>query len=178
MRNITTPRLLVVAAAALLALSGCATAGAATSPAQGTTADAAHSLSVTDAWVKSSAQGMSGAFATLTNAGSADLTVVSASTPAATMVELHETAANAAGDMVMRKKDGGFVVPAGGSLTLAPGANHLMLMGLTAPLSAGDEVAFTLTFSDGSTRDFTAPAKDFSGANETYEGGMTTEPSK
>jgi copper(I)-binding protein len=46
-----------------------------------------------------------------------------------------------------------------------------MLMGLVSPIKAGDEISFTLTFSDGSTFEFTVPAKDFAGANENYEGG-------
>ena len=40
-----------------------------------------------------------------------------------------------------------------------------------APLAAGDEATFPLTFSDDSTYELTAPIKDYSGANETYEGG-------
>ena len=87
------------------------------------------------------------------------------------MVELHETVANDSGEMVMQPKEGGFVIPAGGTLTLEPGANHIMLMGLAKPIVAGDEVSFTLTFADGSTYTFTAPAKDFTGANENYVGG-------
>lgn len=182
MRTITAPRLLVVAAAAVLALTGCTTSSAATS-ATGTTekttaSPAANALSVQDAWVKSADQGMSAVFGTLENAGSDDITIVSASTPAASAVELHETVENDAGEMVMRKKDGGFVVPAGGSFELAPGANHIMLRGLTAPVKAGDEVTFTLTLSDGSTYEFTAPGKDYSGANENYEGGMKMETGK
>ena len=75
------------------------------------------------------------------------------------------------GSMVMQEKDGGFIVPAGGSLTLEPGGYHFMLMGLTAPLVAGDEATFTVTFEDGSTMEFTAPVKDFTGADENYNGG-------
>lgn len=87
------------------------------------------------------------------------------------MLQLHETVANDAGEMVMQEKQGGFVIPAGGSFDLEPGGNHIMLMDLTAPLAAGDETTFTLTFSDDSTYEFTAPVKDYSGANENYEGG-------
>jgi len=118
--------------------------------------------------------GLSGcADATETPSASADpddVTIVSAETTAASMIELHETVANDAGDMVMQEKQGGFVVPAGGSIALAPGANHMMLMGLTGPLAAGEENTFTLTLDDGSSFEFTAPVKDYSGANETYEG--------
>ena len=40
-------------------------------------------------------------------------------------------------------------VPAGGRATFSPGGYHLMLMGLTRPLKAGDAVPVTLTFASG-----------------------------
>lgn len=135
----------------------------------GSTASAA--LTVEDVWVKSAESGMSAAFGVLTNSSDEAVTVTSASSSASGMVELHETVEDADGQMVMRQKDGGFVVPANGTFVLEPGGNHLMLMNLNAPVKAGDEVNFTLTLSDGSTLDFTAPAKDYSGANEHYADG-------
>ena len=171
MKLTTAPtRLAVTAAALILALSGCA--GATETPAATTeSATSADTLTMTDAWVKANESGMTGAFGLLANSGSADITVVSAETVAASKIELHETVANDAGDMVMQEKPGGFVVPAGGSIELAPGSNHIMLMGLTGPLTAGDETTFTLSLDDGSTLEFSAPVKDYTGANETYEGG-------
>lgn len=161
-------RLGAVAAAATLALAGCASPA----PAPATSsAPAGESVSISDAWVKSADSGMSAAFGTLHNDSTADITIVSAETPASSMIELHETVANDAREMVMKQKDGGFVIPAGGEFPLEPGANHIMLMDLSAPLKAGEDTTFTLTFSDGSTYDFTAPVKDYSGANENYEGG-------
>ncbi len=163
----TTPRMLIVAVAALLTFTGCAATTDTAKPA--TTTTAAESLTITDPWVKSAETGMSAAFGTLENTGDTDINVVSAQSPAATMIELHETVEDDSGAMVMQQKEGGFIVPANGSYELAPGANHLMLMGLTEPLVAGVDSAFTLTLSDGSTFEFTAPAKDYSGANESYE---------
>lgn len=151
-----------------LALAGCA-GGPAAEP-TGAPAAAADSVSITDAWVKSADSGMSAAFGELRNDGSTDVTVVSATTAASPMLELHETVENEAGESVMREIEGGFVIPAGGSLILQPGADHIMLMGLETPLVAGDEVDFTLTFSDDSSFEFTAPVKDYAGANENYEG--------
>lgn len=126
-------------------------------------------IEVADAWVKAADSGMSAAFGDIRNTGATDVTVVSAETEASTMLELHETIEDDAGMMVMREVDGGFVIPAGESLTLEPGGDHLMLMDLTAPLVAGDEVTFTLTLSDASTVQFSAVVKDYSGANETYD---------
>ncbi|QCR42150.1 hypothetical protein C1N74_16315 (plasmid) [Microbacterium sp. SGAir0570] len=157
-------------AAATLILAGCSS----TTPTEEEAAAASiagDSVQITDSWVKSADSGMSAAFGELTNDSDADVTVVSATTEASSMLELHETVENESGEMVMRQIEGGFVIPAGGSMDLEPGGNHIMLMDLTAPLVAGDEVTFTLTFSDDSTYEFTAPVKDYSGANENYEGG-------
>lgn len=158
-------RLTALVAVSLLALTGCATSEA---PAE--SAPAGETVTIDDAWVKATDEDMSAAFGTLNNSGADAVTIVSAETEAAGMVELHETVENEAGEMVMREIEGGFSIPADGSFELTPGANHIMLMGLTGALSAGDEVTVTLTFSDDSTYEFTAPVKDYSGANENYEG--------
>lgn len=163
----TTSRVAVLAAAALIALTGCATDATPASDAQAT---AAESVSVHNAWVKAADDGMSAAFAELENAGLTEVTVNAVTSAASSDLQLHETVENEAGEMAMREKEGGFVIPAGESLTLEPGGNHIMLMDLAKPIKAGDELSFTLTFSDGSTTEFTAPAKDYSGANESYEG--------
>jgi hypothetical protein len=55
---------------------------------------------------------------------------------------------------------------------LKPGGYHVMLMKLTRPLAAGDEVTLTLDFSDGTTRTLTVPVKTF--AEET--GGYSPTP--
>ncbi|MEV8369933.1 copper chaperone PCu(A)C [Microbacterium sp. NPDC064584] len=161
---------LAATAVLLLALTGCA--GTATAEPSATTAPEADSITVEDAWVKTAEEGMSAAFGTIENTGDTDVVIVGASTAASPMIELHETVEDDSGAMVMRQKEGGFVIPAGDHLHLEPGGNHIMLMGLADPIVAGDEVTFTLEFEDGSTLEFTAPGKDYEGANETYEGDM------
>ncbi|MEC5193360.1 MULTISPECIES: copper chaperone PCu(A)C [unclassified Arthrobacter] len=168
---------LSVLAAASLALSGCSPSAATPVPsasaAVATPASASAALAVNQPWVKAAASGMTGGFGVIKNTSDADITVTGASTPAARMVELHETVAGPDGAMQMRSKEGGFVIPAGGELILEPGASHLMLMGLTAPIVAGSDVTFTLELAGGGSFEFTTVAKDFSGANENYvdEGG-------
>ncbi len=125
------------------------------------------SLTVTDTWAKAADSGMTAAFGEIANSSNRDITIVTASSPAATKVELHEVV-----DSTMRQVHGGLVIPAGQTLTLEPGGFHLMFMGLTAPVMAGDEVSIMLTLDDGSQLTFTAVAKDFTGGNETYDGGM------
>lgn len=155
-----------VALLATLALAGCA---GTTAPAP---ASASAAFSSSNVWVKAADGGMTAGFGELTNTGDTDLTVVSATSPATSSMQLHETVQNENGQMVMREVEGGFVIPAHGSLALAPGGNHLMFMDVTSPLRAGDDTSITLTFSDSSTVQITAPVKEFSGANENYDDGM------
>ncbi|MFD6140204.1 copper chaperone PCu(A)C [Promicromonospora sp. NPDC060271] len=161
----------VAVAAVALALAGCGTTAGASPDAADGAAPAGQNVTLSDGWVKAADSGMSAAFGELTNAGPDDVTVVSATTEASSTLELHETVENESGEMIMREIEGGFVIPAGDTLTLAPGGSHIMLMDLTDPLEAGEEATFTLTFADDSTYEFTAPVKDYSGANENYVGG-------
>lgn len=167
MKTRTIATLTAFTAAALLALTGCVTS-ADTAVA---TKKAAETITIESGWVKAAETGMSAVFGVLTNTGTKEITIISASTAASDAVELHETVMNDSGEMAMREKDGGFTIAAGTSLMLEPGGNHIMLMGLVNPIKAGDEITLNLTFTDGSTFEFTVPAKDFSGANENYEGG-------
>ncbi|WP_433654137.1 copper chaperone PCu(A)C [Nocardia sp. CA-128927] len=131
-------------------------------------AKAADSVTIKDQWVKAADGGMSAAFGELSNAGDKARTVVSATSPASSKVELHEVVADAGGTKTMRPKAGGFVIPAHGKVELRPGGDHIMFMGLTGPLRTGTETPVTLTFDDGSTTTFTAQVRDFSGNQENY----------
>jgi periplasmic copper chaperone A len=125
-------------------------------------------LAVNDSWTKATEGPMTGSFGTLVNSTGEDITVTGGSSPVAGMVELHEVVM-ADGEMVMQEKPGGFVIPAGGSLTLEPGGNHVMLMGLTGAIAPGQDVPITLSLSNGETITYTTVAKDFAGGNESYE---------
>ncbi|MDV2981583.1 UNVERIFIED_CONTAM: copper chaperone PCu(A)C [Actinomycetes bacterium ARC8] len=168
-KNPVYPALSLLAAAAV-ALTGCAPAASTQTPAASAVVDSSDTdaLAVSQPWVKAAASGMTGGFGVITNTSDADITITGGSSPAARTVELHETVTAPTGAMQMQAKEGGFVIPAGGELRLEPGANHLMLMGLTEPVTPGAEVTFTLELAGGGSIDFTAVAKDFSGANENY----------
>ena len=127
---------------------------------------------ITDAWVKAADTGMTAAFGTLTNPTSDAVVITGGSSPAAGMVELHETT-----DGVMKPAPGGFTVPANGTFPLAPGANHIMLMNIPAPITAGSDVRVTLTCGDGTAMEFTAQAKTFAGAAESYSPGASSSAS-
>ncbi len=131
-------------------------------------------LAMNDSWTKATAGPMTGSFGTLVNSSGEDITVTGGSSPVAGMVELHQVSL-VDGDMVMQPKAGGFVIPAGGSFTLEPGGNHVMLMGLTQAIAPGVDVPITLTLSNGETFTYTTVAKDFAGGNESYEPSPATE---
>lgn len=160
-----------LAASAGLALAVSACGSDETEPAAAETTAPETVLSIEEPWVKSAEDGMTAAFGTLVNSGDEDLRIVSAQSPASPMMELHEVAMGDGGEMVMREKGDGFVVPAGGEHILEPGADHIMLMDLAAPIVPGDEVDVVLTLEDGSTFEFSAQAKDFAGADENYQPG-------
>ncbi|MBL1073761.1 copper chaperone PCu(A)C [Nocardia sp. 2] len=134
-----------------------------------TPADAAASVVMKDQWIKAADSGMSAAFGVLENTGDRPVTLVAATSPASATVEIHEVTADANGNKTMHPKEGGLTIPAHGSATLKPGADHLMFMGLKEPLRTGAETALTLTFSDGSTATVTAQVRDFAGGKENYE---------
>ncbi|WP_410813370.1 copper chaperone PCu(A)C [Micromonospora sp. 067-2] len=170
---------LLAAAAALLAsgLTGCGSSDtpqpAAASPSASAPA-AAGVVGVRDPWVKAADKGMTAAFGTLVNDADTDVTVTGASTEVSPM-ELHEMTMKD-GKMVMQAKPGGIVIKAKSTHVLEPGGDHLMLMNVRQPVQAGDELAFTLTFADGRTQTFSAVAKPFTGAQESYSPGHGASP--
>lgn len=91
---------------------------------------------------------VSAGYFTLVNAGDSDDTLIAASTPAATVTELHTMIME--GDIMrMREIEGGVLIPAGGTAVFQPGAEHIMLIGLTEPLVEGTAIPLTLTFASG-----------------------------
>lgn len=165
-RSTLSTRLLLLSSAALVAapLAGCGSDDAA-----GATDDAAAGgeVTISDAWVRASEGPMTGAFGVISNSGDADVTVLSASTSASEMTELHEVVM-IDGEMKMQEKDGGFLVPAGGEHVLEPGNDHIMVMNMQQPVMPGDDVEITLTLDDGSQVSYTAQAREAEVGDEEY----------
>jgi len=84
------------------------------------------------------------AFLTLSNAGAAGDTLLSASSGVAKKTELH-THQMTDGVMKMRQVEK-IDVAAGGTTELKPGGLHIMFMGLHKPLKEGSSFPLTLTF--------------------------------
>jgi copper(I)-binding protein len=94
-----------------------------------------------------------GCYLTLTAA--TDDRLASAASPAANLVQIHESRIES-GMMMMRELREGLPLPAGQAVALAPSGNHLMLLGVQEPLVAGDMIALTLTFANSGPVEVTA----------------------
>ena len=89
---------------------------------------------------------------TITNGGQDTDRLVTATSPLASTVMLHQMQLQN-GVAAMRMVDA-IEIPAGGTVTLAPGGFHIMFIGVTKPLKEGDEMPVTLTFAHvGTGRD-------------------------
>jgi copper(I)-binding protein len=112
-----------------------------------TSARAAAPLAVTGAWSRPAVAGTNGVgYLVVTNTGKPDV-LVKVESPLAARVEMHSS--NMAGGVMSMKEEDRVPVPAGGKAAFAPGGRHLMLIGLTKTLKAGDKVPATLTFASG-----------------------------
>jgi copper(I)-binding protein len=87
----------------------------------------------------------SAGYLTIRNNGTDNDWLVAATGDLARKTELHSMTMDN-GVMRMRQVEGGIPVPAGGTVTLAPGGYHIMLIGLKAPLHAGQAYDVTLDF--------------------------------
>lgn len=129
------------------------------SPASGTAPATAHvgGLTVTGAYVRAAAVpgGASAAYMTITAATTED-SLVAAETPAAARVELHTHLLDAAGVARMRQVEAIPIAP-GAPAELKPGGLHVMLMGLTAPLVAGQTIPLRLVFERAGALDVVVP---------------------
>lgn len=114
-------------------------------------------VSVTDAWVRGTVPGQKATGAFMQLKSSADTTLVSAASPAAKVVEIHEMAMD--GGVMRMRAVGKLALPAGKAVDLKPGGYHVMLMDLGAPLKEGDSVPVTLTFADKDGRQSTQEIK-------------------
>ena len=109
-------------------------------------AQKAGELEIDHPWTRATPPGASvgGGYATVRNSGGSADKLVGASSPAADHVELHVMSMD---NGVMRMREvKSFDVPARGELTLKPGGNHLMFLGLKQPFKAGEKVPVKLRF--------------------------------
>jgi hypothetical protein len=103
-------------------------------------------MSISGAWARpAAAGGQSAAYLTMTNTSGTMDALLSATSPAAGKVELHETSIDGSG-MTGMHPVARVDVPAGQAVELKPGSYHLMLMGLTGELAVGKTIELDLVF--------------------------------
>ena len=101
-------------------------------------------------WSRPAVAGTNGVgYVTLTNRGTAADALVRIESPLAARVEMHRSTMT--GNVMSMQKQATVALPAGGEVVFGPGGYHLMLIGLTRTLKAGDEIPATLTFASGAT---------------------------
>jgi copper(I)-binding protein len=145
------PSIAVVAVMATLAVTLLACSGstgsnpASSSGPASSRAPAAGAPTISGAWARPGAAGQgSAAYLEITGGSAAD-TLVSASSPGAAAMELHETTTDSTGMTGMRPIPS-LAVPAGAAVALKPGSYHLMINGLKRSLAAGDTFEIDLMF--------------------------------
>ena len=97
-----------------------------------------------------------GGFLTIENTGSQADRLVSASADIAGDTQIHEMAMS--GDvMQMRALADGVEIPAGATVTLAPGGLHIMFLGLNQALVEGESIMLTLVFEHAGSVEIALP---------------------
>ena len=104
-------------------------------------------VSVSDAYTRATVPGqkVAGGFLKIQNKGNTPDQLISASSPSAGDVQLHEMAME--GNVMKMRQVKDIAVPANGSVELKPGGYHLMFLDLKGPFVAGETVPVKLKFS-------------------------------
>jgi periplasmic copper chaperone A len=124
-------------------------------------------LEVGNAWARATPAKAENGVAYLTIRTSTADRLVSVSSPVAKKAELHTMEMSG---MVMKMRPlAGLDIPAGQSVTLKPGGEHIMLMGLNGPLREGQSFPLTLTFEKAGAREVTAAVEKPGAAGPTQQ---------
>ncbi|MCF3965175.1 copper chaperone PCu(A)C [Streptomyces fuscigenes] len=160
-RALAPAAVLAAAGLALTACSGGGNADAAATPGSGGGAGSSASsaaggspkLTVTGAYMPQPVGDLAAGFLVVHNAGTGDDALTSVTSPLSDSVTIHKTVGNR---MVEVKS---FDVPPGGSLDLARGGNHIMLMGIAHPPKQGQSIELDLHFKRTGAIKVTVPVK-------------------
>ena len=142
--------LTVVPAVALVAFAACDRARTTVAP--------VGPLTVVAAWARAADSGSTGgAYVTLTNTDSGDVSIGAFWSAVAPLAQLHETMPrDGMAHMIARPN---LQIRRDSTLSMVPGGLHIMLMDLTRALRIGDTVHLTLTLTDGRTVPVAAPVR-------------------
>tara|TARA_R110000764_G_scaffold9117_1_gene29620 strand:+ start:69 stop:557 length:489 start_codon:yes stop_codon:yes gene_type:complete len=136
---------LLLAALALVGLTACQPREPVASTTSVETDGTRGVITATGAWCRPTPNGAQTGACYLTLKASAGDRLTGVATTVSTATQIHEMSM-VAGVMRMSEMAEGLSLPAGEAVALAPGGVHLMLVGLTSPLVAGQTVPITLGF--------------------------------
>ena len=111
------------------------------------TSACAADIVVREAWSRATPKGaqVASGYLTIENRSNSADRLLSASTPAAGKVEIHEML-DAGGIMKMRPVTERLTIPPSGHLVLTPGGTHMMFLQLKSPFSEGEQIPVSLDF--------------------------------
>ena len=101
---------------------------------------------ITDAWVRATVPGQQSTGAFMTVTASTDSKLVSAQSPVAKTVQIHQS--SMANDVMSMQEVASVDLPAGKPVTLDSNSYHVMLIDLQKQVKEGDQVPITLTVED------------------------------
>lgn len=129
-------------------------------------ASAFAQVTVSEPWIRATVAGQKVAGGYMQLKSPRDVSLVTASSPAAATVEVHEMAmeGNVMKMRALQKLD----LPAGKTVELKPGGYHIMFIDIKEPMKPGARVPLTLTFEDKDkkreTVEVSAEVRQLSGA--------------
>ena len=133
----------------------------------------AGDLEITNAWTRATLPGqpVAAGYMTIENKGSEPDHLLSASSNASPMTEVHNMAMED-DIMKMAELNDGLEIPAGGKVELTPGGTHIMFMGLEKALKEHGIVKVTLKFKTAGDVELELPvqAADSKEAQHTHGG--------
>ncbi len=123
--------------------------------------NAQSKIEVTDAWARPAAtEHNSALYMTISNKSNLEDTLYAAKSSAAQIVEIHET--YKAGNNMMGMREVEFVrISPQSSVSFKPGRHHIMLIGATKDLIAGDSIKVELFFKKNGTITVKAKIRSF-----------------
>ncbi len=152
-RLIVLPLRLAVVVALLLSAAACGSEG-------DDGENGGSDLQLSDVWTRPTAPGAESTafYVTIRNGTDLEDRVVGARSPRCAMAELHLSSTTDGVMSMSPARPDELTVAADGELTLEPGGLHIMCMGLTDAVVAGDEVELTIEFERAGPVDATATA--------------------
>jgi copper(I)-binding protein len=135
---------------------------------------AAGSIQIGNPWMRATPRGadVASAYLTVVNRGTEAERLIGGSIPGVSRFEIHRMVMDG-GVAKMRPVEGGLEIQPGQSVTLGPGALHVMLIGLKQPFQQGQHIKGTLVFQKAGKVDveFTVESIGASGPTQSMPAG-------